>query len=216
MAQANGREIIGANAFATAADFEQIFTQDMSGLYLLSFLLAGDPNKAEECFAAGIEESTKGKRVFKEWARSWARRSVIQSAIRVIEPREHSERELRPHDVARTIDKLPAALQPEVSAIVELAPFERFVLVMSVLERYSDHDCSILLGCARRDVAAARDRALRQLARSISFQKNEAATGSEHSVVHEAPDPIADLAIAQYFATQRANRNLSQVAPVWP
>lgn len=216
MTQANGREIIGANAFATAADFEQIFTQDMSGLYLLSFLLAGDPNKAEACFAAGIEESTKGKRVFKEWARSWARRSVIQSAIRVIEPREHTEGELRSPDVARAIEKLPVALQPEVSAIVELASFERFVFVMSVLERYSDHDCSILLGCARRDVTAARDCALRQLARSIGFHKNEAATGSEHSVVREASDPIADLAIAQYFATQRANRNLSQVAPVWP
>ena len=30
----------------------------------------------------------------------------------------------------------------EVSAILELAPLERFVFVMSVLERYSEHDCS--------------------------------------------------------------------------
>jgi len=41
MAQANRREHPNPGPYATAADFEQIFMQDMSGLYLLSFLLAG-------------------------------------------------------------------------------------------------------------------------------------------------------------------------------
>ena len=53
--------------------------------------------------------------------------------------------------------------QDDMSAILELMPFKRFVYVMSVIERYSDQDCSVLLGCARRDVVAARIRAFQQL-----------------------------------------------------
>jgi hypothetical protein len=36
--------------------------------------------------------------------------------------------------------------------VFELEPFDRFVYVMSVLEGYSDEDCSVLLGFALRDV----------------------------------------------------------------
>jgi hypothetical protein len=51
---------------------------------------------------------------------------------------------------------------------------------MSVLERYSEHDCSILLDCSRRDVAAALARALQQLGKSMNSNKNdEAASDSE-------------------------------------
>src|SRR5215472_505811 len=131
MIRASNKEIVSSDAYATAADFEQIFTQDMSGLYLLSFLLTGDGDKAEECFVAGIGESTQGNRVFKEWARSWARRTIIQSAIRLIAPRQQSPSATRKPVAATTLDRLPLALQAEVSAILELSPFERFVFVMS-------------------------------------------------------------------------------------
>jgi hypothetical protein len=56
-----------------------------------------------------------------------------------------------------------AAEQVETAAVLQVEPFERFIYVMSVLERYSDLDCSVLLGCARRDVIAARIRALQQI-----------------------------------------------------
>jgi hypothetical protein len=41
-----------------------------------------------------------------------------------------------------------------------LAPLERFVFVMSVLERYSDRECSLLLYCMVKDVIDARSRSL--------------------------------------------------------
>jgi DNA-directed RNA polymerase specialized sigma24 family protein len=53
---------------------------------------------------------------------------------------------------------------PRLSTLMGLAPFERFVFVMSVLEGYSDQECSILLDCTRKDVAEARIRALQQAA----------------------------------------------------
>jgi DNA-directed RNA polymerase specialized sigma24 family protein len=215
MTLSRSKHIVGAEAYATAADFEQIFTDDMSGLYLLSFLLAGDPDEAETVFTAGIEESTRGKRVFKEWARSWARRSIIQSAIRILGPQQNSPNVAPTPAVARAIEKLPLALQAEASAIIELAPLERFVLVMSVLERYSDHDCSILLGFARKDLDAARARALQQLGASMSFQKN-GPDAMQYSALQENPRPLVELTIARYFATQTWSSSLSQDAPLWP
>ena len=61
MASATTKEIVSSGAYASTADFERIFTEDMGGLYLLSLLLTGDPERAEECFVAGVGESTKGE-----------------------------------------------------------------------------------------------------------------------------------------------------------
>src|SRR5262245_62042176 len=155
MAQANAKKVLAAGVYATPADFKKIFSEEVNGLYLLSLLLTGTQVKAEECFVAGIGESTKGDYVFKDWARSWARRTIIQSAIRLIKPRGGSVAEIRNPEIPRTIDKVPLDLHLEVRAILGLAPFERFVFVMSVLERYSNHDCSILLGHPQRDIVTA-------------------------------------------------------------
>lgn len=213
MVRAKSREIASSDAYATAADFEQIFTEDMSGLYLLSFLLTGDRDKAEECFVAGIGESTKRNKVFKEWARSWARRTVIQSAIRLVGPGQRSGSVPRNSAAAsaapRAMDSLPLALQAEVCAILELAPLERFVFVMSTLERYSDHDCSILLGCAQRDITAARARALQHLGRRLNFEQNETDAGLEDLPVRKSAKPVIEMTIARYFATAGWNRSLS-------
>lgn len=213
MTLSKSKGMVSADAYATAADFERIFTDHMSGLYLLSFLLAGDPGKAETVFAAGVEECTGGKRVFKEWARSWARRSIIRSAIRIVGPQQNSKNGVQSSAVARAIERLPLALQAEASSIIELAPLQRFVFVMSFLERYSDHDCSILLSCARRDLAAARARALQQLGTLMSFPNNEP-DALQLSAWRQDPTPLIDLTIARYFATQ--TRSLSQDAPLWP
>jgi hypothetical protein len=95
------KDIANRGAYATLADFKRIFSEDVNSLYLLSLLLTGTPDQAEECFVEGIGESTKGNYVFKEWARSWARRTIIQSAIRLIAPMEYSRTVSRSADVAR-------------------------------------------------------------------------------------------------------------------
>jgi hypothetical protein len=160
---------------------------------LLSLLLTGDHEKAEE--------SAEGNRVFKEWARSWARGSIIQSAIRITNPRQRSMTAIRACDVARMMDKVPMILHGEVRAILELAPLERFVFVMSVLERFSDHDCSILLGCARRDIAAARIRAMQRLVTILGLKDN--------SRVDADPETIIELTIAQHFAKLALTKSLT-------
>jgi DNA-directed RNA polymerase specialized sigma24 family protein len=152
--------------YASSDDFGRIFSEEMDELYQLSFLLIGDHEKAEQCFVSGLEDSVNGNRVFKEWARSWARRAIIQCAVRVVNPRPMEEGDPLISNGGR--DRW-ASEREETVAILGLRPFERFVFVMSVLERYSDQDCSVLLGCARRDVVAARLRAFQQLDTQSNF-----------------------------------------------
>ena len=202
---------MSTGAYATAADFQQIFTEDVNSLYLLSLLLSGNQEKAEECFVVGIGDAAKGNYVFKEWAHSWARRTIIQSAIRLIAPRERSATAiLNPVD-AVAMDKIPLVLHAEVRAILGLAPLERFVFVMSVLERYSDHECSILLGCPRRDIVTVRARAMQQLVRLLHLEHwSPAETSSTNSARPENTDAIIELMIAQHFAAPAWNTSLSR------
>lgn len=152
--------------YASSGDFRRIFSQEMDELHELSFLLTGDGEKAEQCFVSGLEDTVKGRPVFKEWARSWARRAIIQCAVRVINPKPMEESDSSSFN---SNGDTPAVQETEIAAVLGLRPFERFVYVMSVLERYSDQDCSLLLGCTRRDVVAARIRAFQQLETRSTF-----------------------------------------------
>lgn len=155
-----------AALYATDSDFCRIFKEDMQSLYLLSLLLTADPEKAEQCYISGLNDCSEGNKVFKEWARSWARRVVIKNAIRAISPASGRQEDAH-DDVTKLSDQstvlVRAELPAELSAVLGLPPMERFAFVMSFCEGYSDHDCALLLGCMRSDVAAARVRALQRI-----------------------------------------------------
>ena len=151
----------GPGAYATGGDFERIFSEEMNGLYLLGLLLTADARKAEQCFVKGLGNSVEGNPVFREWARSWARRTIIQEAIRMIEPAKET--------LTITAEPVSLEIEPRLRAILELDALERFVFVMFVLEGYSYQDCSILLGCSRRAVVNARTRALEHLANAAEI-----------------------------------------------
>jgi len=180
--------------YATAGDFCTIFDKDMNSLYLLSLLLAGDHKKAEQCFVEGLENATSRNRVFKEWARSWARRAIIQNALRIINPRPDGGDRLW---YSATMNRGGEILseRAEIRAVLGLRPFDRFVFVMSVLEGYSDHDCSILLGCSRQDVLAAKTRALQQIGNVAELRlKQEASINSEELLAHQSPSSVVEAA----------------------
>lgn len=152
------------NEYASVEDFCSVFTEGRNDLYGLSFQLTGDHDQAEQCLVAGRKDCLTATRVFKEWARSWAKRTVIQNAIRKLKPHP-SIASSTWFTVPIYIGELPSGVNPhfELSAILALEEFERFVFVMSVLERYSQHDCALLLGCTHRQIEDARTRALAQL-----------------------------------------------------
>src|SRR5689334_9433416 len=76
-----------ADLYASREDFHAIFNEDLKQLYQLSFLLTRDTAKAGRCLVVWLEECVKGNSVFREWARSWAKRVIIQNAIRETKPR---------------------------------------------------------------------------------------------------------------------------------
>jgi len=155
------------NPYATREDFIKVFHEDMSGLYQLSFLLTADHEKAERCLVAGIEDCVKENRVFREWARSWAKRIVVANAIRELKPRPSLPSSSPFATVFSHGDESSGSGGHfEVDAVLGLGDFERFVFVMSVLEKYSHHECALLLGCSVLEIRQARLHALEELAGS--------------------------------------------------
>jgi hypothetical protein len=139
-------------------------TEEMHSLYLFSFLLTADNDAAEQCYVCGLGECVEGISVFMEWVRSWARRTILKHAIRMIMPApEHMDN----LSLMSLKGEAKSGKNSLFAAIVALSAFERFVFVMSVLEKHSDEDCSMLLGCSRRDVMIARELALKRLANSV-------------------------------------------------
>jgi len=161
-------QVRGANMYASHEDFHTIFSEDQKELYQLSFLLTRDPAKAERCLVSGLEDCVSGNRVFREWARSWAKRTIVQNAIRELKPRPSQSNSSLSRAKYSNMDQYSkeASGHFELDAVLRLADFDRFVFVMSILEHYSEHDCALLLGCTARDIRESRTRALKELADS--------------------------------------------------
>jgi DNA-directed RNA polymerase specialized sigma24 family protein len=161
------------NPYATREDFIKVFREDMNGLYQLSFLLTGDHEKAEKCLVAGIEDCVKENRVFREWARSWAKRIIVENAIRELKPRPSLPSSPPSATVFSHSEQSSGSGEHfDLETVLGLGAFERFVFVMSVLENYSHHECALLLGCSVLEIRQARLHALEELASSgqvVSF-----------------------------------------------
>lgn len=159
--------------YATRKDFEQVFTEGMSGLHLLAFFLTADKQKAEECFVAGLEDSINGNPVFREWARSWSRRAIIKRAIAMLRPVSDIEPAQREQSaLSQSSDCVGLA-----NSVTSLAPFPRFVFVMAVLEGYSTVECALLLDTTRQKVMNAGAEAIKHVSsRPRSFRPRERAS----------------------------------------
>ena len=156
------------NLCAAREDLCNVLIEDMASLYQLSYLLAGDQGKAEQCFVAGIHEDVPVKNAFTDWARSWAKLTIIKNAIRALSPRPAptpSSSTSMDSTAGGTLLNIRDR-QFILDSLLALPDFERFVFVMSVLERLPDQDCAFLLGCSADDVRNARLRTLERIAAS--------------------------------------------------
>jgi hypothetical protein len=83
--------------YAKRADFCDVLNTKTKPLYLLAFLLTANHNESEQCFVLTVEEAFKEQSVFREWARSWVKRRLVENAIKIVLPvsvRNSREREL--------------------------------------------------------------------------------------------------------------------------
>jgi hypothetical protein len=151
-----------ATEYASCKDFQRIFSEDMVGLHRLAFLLTADEASAERCFVAGLEDSIHGNPVFRQWARGWSKRAIIQNAIKTMAPAPPQHRPGQ--EKAAASPKNGSDPENVVAIVAAWEPFERFVFVMAVLEGYSPRECSALLACQVQDVIDAKSLALQRLA----------------------------------------------------
>jgi DNA-directed RNA polymerase specialized sigma24 family protein len=153
----------GENQYATREDFRKILDEDLNRLYQLSFLLTADRQKAERCFVASIEDCANENRVFREWARPWTKRVVVENAIRELKPRPSRSNSSSLPSLRNQQSSSPTG-HFTTDALLRLEDFERFVFVLCVLESYRENDCTLLLGCSASQVREAWTRAIQTLA----------------------------------------------------
>jgi len=146
--------------YASPADFCVIFDQDMDSLYSLALLLTANHKTAEECFVAALEDCRTGSAVFPEWARSWSRRAVIKTAVRLLNPAGSHSAEASDAGTEAILNEMDGAGQE----ILKLGTSSRFVFVITMLEGYSTRECAALLGWSPREVEQAKVQALQQIA----------------------------------------------------
>jgi hypothetical protein len=130
--------------------------------------MTGDHDKAERCFLAGLEDCYRATHIFRDWALSWAKCTIIRNAIRELRP--HLDRDNWSF-VAHVLGYggKPPNIRGgnfKIEAVLALEDLKRFVFVISVLERYSDRDCAVILSCSVLQVRQARTQAILHLVNS--------------------------------------------------
>jgi hypothetical protein len=146
-----------ATPYPTVTDFLRAFNEEMHSLYLLSFLLTADHDKAEQCLVSAMGECVDGIGFLMDGARP-TRAAVLKHAIQMIKPAPGRVS----HVSFLTLKKSVTPGNNPFAAILLLDAFERFVFVMSILEEQSDEECALLLRCSRNDVMMARLLALKR------------------------------------------------------
>jgi hypothetical protein len=150
---------LAVEPYASSKDFCAIFAKEMGSLYGLALFLCADHDRATRTFLAALSDCLKSETVFKEQARSWSRRAIFKHALQAMNPASPSALTETPRrEIAEQVG-------PQVRPLIGLSAFDRFVFAMLILERYSTSECAALLGTDRKDIEAARQRALRVLAR---------------------------------------------------
>jgi hypothetical protein len=146
--------------YAKHEDFCEVFEKDAKSLYLLAFVLTANPKESEHCFASTVEKALEQKAVFKEWARSWVKRRMIENAIESawqVTVRDGQKRDLW------------SAKQHENEKPCEIDSCDTTSLIRALRFCHvdpgalSDWDCCVLLECSMKKVAQARIGALRRL-----------------------------------------------------
>ncbi|HEY6446915.1 MAG TPA: hypothetical protein VIY53_10675 [Acidobacteriaceae bacterium] len=143
----------------TAADSADLSLDELTSLYLLSFLLVADKVLAESCFNNAMEDYLRSSGVsVAVWARTAGQESVIRNAVQITRP---APKLCFSWSAAGNPRPLLSPRHQPFAEITSLSVFERFVYVLCALLGYSDDECAALLNCDLTPVTAARDLANR-------------------------------------------------------
>jgi hypothetical protein len=138
---------------ATPAEYWELISGEMNTLYLLSFLLTADKEKAEQCLDQTLDDFVEGREDFIDWARKRGRDAVLKHASGMMKPDpEATQVEMDFRDGLQCLDGSHI-----FGAITSLPTFERFVFVMTKIYGQSDTECAAHLVTTRWEVSIARE-----------------------------------------------------------
>jgi hypothetical protein len=144
-------------------------------------------------------------RLFPVLAAQFFAHDRVRNAVRLLSPRQSdgNGRGRTGSDPVRNNGRaLPSAQRAEIASLLGLEPFARFVYAITILERHSDQECSVLLGCTRREVVSARTQALQQLAsEAATHYRQQPTAGPENPASHGHRNSGLQLLIAPGLAT---------------
>ena len=148
--------------YAGRKDFVSLFERERVSLQRLALLLTLNPQSARRCLIGAFRDCIASSSVSKEWVPSWTRRMVIRNAISLVMSPEgpsfiNTIEEADNGSIAFFPDDSVGAIAAAES-IFDLPEFDRLVFVICVFERYSMHDCALLLGRSLRDTIEAQQR----------------------------------------------------------
>ena len=162
-----GKTVSERCEYARKEEFVSVFECERVGLQRLALLLTANSEVAKRCLVRAFQECIASSSVSKEWVLSWIRRMVIRNAISLVmgpggQSFINTNDEADNKSIAFSPDDSLGAMATSES-ILDLPEFERFVFIICVLERYSIHDCALLLGKSPREVNEARHRVSSQV-----------------------------------------------------
>ena len=161
-ARSLGRTTIDRGEYAERDDFVGLFESERPELQRLALLLTANRDSARRCLDCAFHDCVMSDSVSRQWIHVWARRMVIRNAIAVTmeqnpQPSVSAGESSGAESSALSENEFDDA-RTESESILALPHFERFVFVLSALERYSLRDCALLLGRSLQDVSEAKRR----------------------------------------------------------
>jgi len=133
------------------AEYWGLISSEMNVLYVLSFLLTAQKEKAELCLEQTLDEFIEGEGDFIEWACARGRQALLEHALYTMKPDATD-------DEMDFSDGLFSSNGRHLFGSIALLPaFERFVFVMTTIYGKSDTECARLLGATRCKVTIARE-----------------------------------------------------------
>jgi len=193
----NQRTARQSRDYSIAADFGCVFHDQMDPFYTLAFLLTADHQTAEQVFLMALQDCLDGMPVFQDRVTSWSKRAVIKAAIRIVRALQK-----KPSAPEKPGMGLPQSMGLTVAgAITGLPELERFAYVLTVLERHSDRECSVLLDATVGEIVRARNKALQQLADKLT----SSADGNSISLSRDEPDEFV-MNCVNFHRSHTSNR----------
>ena len=171
-----GQKVSGRGEYASKDEFVSVLECERPGLQRLALSLTANSEAAKRCLICAFRECLASSSVSKEWVHSWTRRMVIRNAISLVMGPGGKPSVNTNNDADNGLIEFSPDDSLDVCAvsesILDLPEFDRFVFVICVLERYSMHDCALLLGRPPRDVNEARQRVGNQVGQIDELSKS--------------------------------------------